>query len=162
KRFNKFIRFIRKFVATPTTCLHTTFQTWASVAPSPLRSEVPMFRFRIVLPLLIVGILTGGWLTGEEKDQPVKAKGTLPQNWKKLGLTDEQVQTVYRIQTKYRDQIGTFEAKIKELRKEEKGELDKVLTPAQKDRLREILLGESKDKDKAKVVDKDKPKDKDS
>lgn len=121
-----------------------------------------MFRSRIVLPLLVVGVLTGGWLIGDEKkDEPTKAKGTLPANWKKLGLTDEQVQMVYRIQTRFRDQIGAYEVKIKELKKEEKGELDKILTPAQKDRLRELVTGESKDKDKDKDKGKDKDKDKD-
>lgn len=103
--------------------------------------------------MLLVGILMGGMLIGQDKDPP-KAKGMLPANWKKLGLTDQQKETVYRTQTRYRDLIAPHEAKIKELRKEEKAELDKILTAAQKERLKEILLGEPKDPEKD--PDKDK------
>jgi hypothetical protein len=86
----------------------------------------------------------------------------LPKNWKKLGLSDEQIKDAYKILSKYGTQIDQLKQKAKDLEKEEKGELDKILTSAQKDRLREILLGDKppvKDKDKDK--DKEKPKDKD-
>ena len=51
---------------------------------------------RFWIPMLFVGIVTGGWLLGDDKDPPPKLKGTLPTNWKKLGLNDDQVQDVYR------------------------------------------------------------------
>ena len=119
-----------------------------------------MFRLRVVVAALLVVAVTVGGLIGQDKDKDTpKFKGTLPANWKKLGLTDDQVQMVYKIQSKYRTQIDQLAEQTRQLKKVEKGELEKVLTPAQKDRLREIVVGE-KDKDKAK--DGDKPKDKDS
>jgi hypothetical protein len=100
------------------------------------------------------------------KDAPPKdgptPKGTLPANWKKLGLTADQVKQVYKVQDTYHTKIDALKQQIDDLKKAEKGELEKVLTPAQKDRLREIILGEApkdgaapKDavKDKAPVKD---------
>jgi len=98
-----------------------------------------------------------GGLAGQEKkddtkktdpakkdDPPVKAKGMLPPNWKKLGLTDEQVQKVYRIQNKYNDEIALLEAKIAELKTTKDKELKALLTADQKKRLEDILLGKDK------------------
>jgi hypothetical protein len=111
-----------------------------------------MLRLRLVVAVLLVVAVTVGGLIGQDKStETPKFKGTLPANWKKLGLTDDQVQMVYKIQSKYRTQIDQLAEQIKQLRKEEKGELEKVLTPAQKDRLREIVIGE-KDKDRIKDV----------
>jgi len=97
--------------------------------------------------------LIGGSLIGQDTatktgDVPVKFKGTLPRDWKKLGLTEDQVQNVYKIQAKYVSQIDQLKAKIKELQKDEKADLEKILTPAQKDRLRELAVGETPAKDK--------------
>lgn len=106
--------------------------------------------FRVAVCLLFGAMLTmsGGLIGQEKKDDPkkddVKAKGTLPQNWKKIGLTDDQVQQVYKIQNKYNDEIAKLESKIAEL----KGTMDKerkaVLTADQKKKLEEILLGKDK------------------
>jgi hypothetical protein len=117
-----------------------------------------MLRLRFGIPLIIVGIITSGWLSGQDKDKeaPTRLKGKLPPNWKKLGLSDDQVQSVFKVQQKYGGQIDQLTSKIADLRKEEKGALDKILTPAQKDRLREILTGEKTTKDKEPVKDKDK------
>jgi len=98
---------------------------------------------------MLVGVLLASGLIGQEKDVPVKAKGMLPPNWKKLGLTDDQVQQVYRLQARYNAQIAELDAKIKELKKTEKAELEKVLTAAQKARLKEIVAGEDKKPDTA-------------
>lgn len=72
-----------------------------------------------------------------------KAKGQLPQNWKQLGLTDEQVQKVYKVQGKYNDDIDKLEAQIKELKAKMSKERSEVLTSEQKKRLDEILKGKS-------------------
>jgi|SRR5208282_399155 len=87
-------------------------------------------------------LLAGSWVAGAD-DTPAKAKGTLPQNWKKLGLTDDQVQKVYRIETDYREKIGVLEAKIKQLKDEQKMQMEGILTDAQKARLKEIRSGET-------------------
>jgi hypothetical protein len=85
--------------------------------------------------------LAGGWLFGDDakKDPPQKAKGTLPTNWSKLGLTDEQKQKVYSVRAEYRTKIEALQREIKDLQKKEMDECAKVLTEAQKARLREIL-----------------------
>jgi len=67
------------------------------------------------------------------------------------------VQQVYRAQSRYHAQIAELDAKIKELKKTEKAEMEKVLTAAQKARLKEIVAGEDKKPDTA--PDK-KPEDK--
>lgn len=108
-----------------------------------------MFRVAVCVLFGSMLVLSGG-LVGQEpkKEDPkkdnVKVKGTLPQNWKKIGLTDDQVQKIYRIQNKYNEEIEKLEAKIAEL----KGTMDKerkaVLTADQKKRLQEVLLGKDK------------------
>ena len=73
-----------------------------------------------------------------------------PPNWRLLGLTDEQTQKVYKLQTKYNEEIDTLEAKIKELKDKLKKEQLTVLTAEQKKRLEDIL------KEKAGTDKKDK------
>jgi Spy/CpxP family protein refolding chaperone len=80
----------------------------------------------------------------KEKEPTGKLKGFLPQNWGKIGLTDQQKQDVYKVQNKYRDEIDRLTAKIDELKKQQKIDMEKVLTDEQKKRLREILIGEEK------------------
>src|ERR1700753_2083131 len=93
-----------------------------------------------------IGLILGGWLQGQDKKEPPetkktgdvkvdepKAKGQLPAGWKKLGLTDEQVQSVYKTQSAYNGKIDGLKQKIADLKAEEKAELEKILTKAQKD-----------------------------
>jgi hypothetical protein len=123
-----------------------------------------MFRMRAGVPVVAALLLAGGWLMGEDpkktddpKDPVVIPKGTLPANWKKLGLSDTQVREVHRIRGTYAAKIDDLKKKIAELQAEEKVELEKVLTEAQKARLKELKLGEAP----AKPTDpKDKPPDK--
>jgi peptidoglycan hydrolase CwlO-like protein len=77
----------------------------------------------------------------DDKKEPA-AKGTLPANWKKLGLTDDQVKKVYKAQSDYRNKIAVLEEQIKELKSKEKSEMEALLTDAQKARLREIKTGD--------------------
>lgn len=82
----------------------------------------------------------------KKEDPPAKLKGVLPPNWKKLGLTDAQVQDIYKVQNKYNEEISKLEAKIKELKAAREKEEKAILTPDQKKRLDEILTGKDKDK----------------
>lgn len=79
----------------------------------------------------------------EKKDEP-KAKGFLPQNWGKLGLTENQKQDIYKIQGKYNADIEKLEAQIRDLKSARDKEMKAVLTPEQKKRLEDILLGKDK------------------
>ncbi len=114
-----------------------------------------------VLALVLVG---GGFTHGDDKkpdDKDPKAKGTLPPLWKKLGLNDEQTQRIYKIETNYKTKIDALKQQIEDLKAEEKTELDKVLTDAQKTHLKELKLGEKDDpKDKPPAKDDAKPSDK--
>lgn len=70
--------------------------------------------------------------TKDKKDDPKpKLKGTLPAGFRKLGLTDEQKQSVYKIQADYRDRIAALQAMIDKLRKEQKEKIEGVLSPTQ-------------------------------
>ena len=84
----------------------------------------------------------------EKKDEPkpkdgkestAKSKGQLPTYWKQLGLTDKQVQEVYKAQAKFNEEIDTHEAKIKELKEKMAKERMTILTKEQKDRLEAII-----------------------
>ena len=75
-------------------------------------------------------------------DSP-KAKGYLPQNWSKIGLTDEQRQKVYQIQGKYNDEIDKLETRIRELKDRMAKERLEVLSPDQKKRLEDIIRGKA-------------------
>jgi Spy/CpxP family protein refolding chaperone len=88
---------------------------------------------------LLVALVASGMLFGQDEKPGTKAKGSLPQYWSKLGLTDEQKAKVYSIQSDYNAKINALDAQIKQLRKQERDEMGKVLTDAQKARLKEIL-----------------------
>jgi hypothetical protein len=108
-----------------------------------------MIRLRGLLVLLLVTFALGDVSLGQNaKDEPVKFKGVLPQNWGKLGLSDEQKQKVYKVQTDYDQKVGALEKQLKDLKAQEKSEMDKILTDAQKARLKEILLGKVPAEDK--------------
>jgi hypothetical protein len=99
-------------------------------------------------------VLSGGSIGQENKSKeepkkdepPMKAKGVLPPNWKKVGLTDPQVQEIYKVQNKYDAEIDKLQAKIEELKANRTKDMRAVLTADQKKRLDEILSGEKKDK----------------
>ena len=80
----------------------------------------------------------------KKDDPPAKLKGVLPANWKKLGLSDSQVQEVYKVQGKYNEEIAKLESKIKELKAAKEKDEKAILTPEQKKRLDDILTGKDK------------------
>jgi hypothetical protein len=98
-----------------------------------------MRRIRAGVGLVVGIMLVTAFASGQEPKTEARAKGQLPPNWGKLGLSDDQKQQVYKIQTKYRGEIDALDAKIKDLRKQQTAALDKVLTEPQKTRLREIV-----------------------
>jgi hypothetical protein len=83
----------------------------------------------------------------KKKDEPApKVKGQLPPNWRKLGLSDVQVQEIYKIQNKYDAEIDKLQAKIDELKANRTKDTKAVLTADQKKLLDAILTGKNKDK----------------
>jgi Spy/CpxP family protein refolding chaperone len=90
-------------------------------------------------------MLLGGLVVADDKTPDTKApaashgRGSLPQHWGRLGLSDDQKQKVRTIREGYRGKIDELEQQMKELRKKERAEMEAVLTDAQKQRLREIM-----------------------
>ena len=119
-------------------------------------------RLAMSVSVLALAVLSGGFLVGDDKkpdDKEPKAKGTLPQYWKKIGLSDEQLQKVYKVESSYRTKIDALKQQMDDLKHEEKMEMDKILTDAQKVRLKELKLGEKEEpKDKPPVKEDDKDK----
>ncbi|VTR94970.1 Uncharacterized protein OS=Planctomyces maris DSM 8797 GN=PM8797T_26255 PE=4 SV=1 [Gemmata massiliana] len=119
-----------------------------------------MLRSGLLAGLFAALVVFSGGLVGQEtkkdekkaekkedkKDDATKYKGTLPTNWRKVGLTDAQVQDVYKVQAKYKDEITKLKAKIAELEANMLKEERAVLTPEQKKRLEELQIGKDKDK----------------
>jgi septal ring factor EnvC (AmiA/AmiB activator) len=88
----------------------------------------------------------------DTKTDPKKERGFLPTYWKMLGLSEDQIQKVYKVQNKYGDEIDELEGKIKGLKDKMAKERGDLLTAEQKKRLEEII--------KEKSGTGDKPKDK--
>jgi hypothetical protein len=98
--------------------------------------------------MLAIGVfaLSGGLVGQEAKkdDPPGKVKGTLPKGWTKIGLSEDQIQNVYKINLKYDTEITKLETKIAELKATREKERKALLTAEQKKRLEEVLLGKDK------------------
>jgi peptidoglycan hydrolase CwlO-like protein len=115
-----------------------------------------MFRACVLALFTALLVLSGGTLGQDAKwkeeskkivkkdESPTRVKGVLPPNWKKLGLSDSQVQDIYRVQNKHNEEIDKLEARIKELKATRDKEMRAVLTPDQKKRLDEILTSKGK------------------
>ena len=69
----------------------------------------------------------------------------MPANYNKLGFSDDQRQSIYKIQNDYSDKIDDLEKKIEAMKTERNEKYLKVLTKAQRDRLIEIRKGSDKD-----------------
>jgi hypothetical protein len=98
----------------------------------------------------------------KDPEPPPRVKGMLPKHFKSLGLSDDQRQAIYTLLARYAGRIEALAEQIRKLRAEEAMEIDKVLTDAQKARLRELKLGDvgkPKDKDVEKKPDAEKKPD---
>jgi hypothetical protein len=104
---------------------------------------------RLVIALfLLAGIVlaTNSGLQSQDKKDPPKVKGTLPDNWGKLDLSADQKASIYKIQAKYKEDIAKMQAAIKEKQAEQLREMVKILTDDQKKKLQDLATGGSKDK----------------
>ena len=130
-----------------------------------------MSRLWRVAPLLIISVFGTGFLMGDDKKEPIVVSVRLPAHYSRLGLTPKQRSEIYKIRGKVAAEIQELYQKISDLRDQEKKDCEKVLTAAQRTRLRELLGGPSDTKvaddedapakaDKKKSVEaKDKKKD---
>jgi Spy/CpxP family protein refolding chaperone len=105
-----------------------------------------MLAVSFVLVALTIPLANGNPADDKSDKAPdARMRDQLPQNWNKLGLSDKQKQEVYKVQNEYRTKIDALKKQIEDLTATEKKEMEKVLTPAQKERLREILTGKVPD-----------------
>ena len=108
---------------------------------------------------LAVGLLAGGFLMGDDKkpDEPAtKLKGKLPAHFRKLGLSDQQMQQIFKIEAGYADKVEALQKQLADLKKAEHHDIDNVLTDEQKAHLKELLTADVGNKEKPVEV-KDKP-----
>ena len=96
-----------------------------------------MLKLRLPLVSLVLLILAFGLVADDTKPEPAP-KGQLRPNWKKLGLSDDQVKKIYTVQTEFRGKIDALEEQIAKLKTEQFKKEVEILTPAQKDRLKEL------------------------
>jgi hypothetical protein len=116
---------------------------------------------RLVLGSVLVSVLlASGLLFGQQPS--TKSKGKLPKFYSKLGLSEEQKKKVFSIQAMYKGKIDTLKAEISKLEAEEKKELVRVLTDAQKQEYNKIVASQvlSEDPEEKKSKDEKKPADK--
>ncbi len=73
------------------------------------------------------------------QDPAARLRGILPTYWKQLGLSDDQIQQVYKIQATYNEEIEKLEEQIKALKEKMSKERSAVLTKEQKERLEKII-----------------------
>lgn len=111
-----------------------------------------MVYVRLVVTLLALTLLGAASFQEKDKDKkpedktPAKLKGYLPPLYKKLGLRDDQTQKIYKIRGDFKTKTEELKRQIEKLKSDEKEALEKVLTPEQLKRLKELRLGEKSDK----------------
>lgn len=105
-------------------------------------------------------LLTADGVHSQPKDKDTsKAKGQIPTGWGKLNLTAAQKQSIYAVQTDYKERIKKLEDEIVKLKAEEYKKMVGVLTADQKKMLTDGLAPDTPDaKDKPKEDPKAKDK----
>jgi septal ring factor EnvC (AmiA/AmiB activator) len=98
-----------------------------------------MARGSAAFGVLTACLIVAGFSAAQDNQPARPVRGNLPAYYKRLGLTDEQRQQVLATRAKFQGRIDDLTQQIRKLRREERREMEKVLTPAQKARLREII-----------------------
>lgn len=91
----------------------------------------------LALGLSLVG--TSLLLAQGEPKPRTEPRGPLPVNYGKHGLSEDQKSKMYVVFDEYEVKIDELATQIKNLQKERNGKLNAMLTPAQKERLKEVL-----------------------
>ncbi len=101
-----------------------------------------MARVSIFATILAFLLLSGTFQTPthQVEAQQKKFRKRLPNYWGSLGLSLEQKKKIYQLQEDYFNKIASLEKQIADLKKEERVKSFEVLTSAQKENLRKILL----------------------
>jgi hypothetical protein len=108
-------------------------------------------RVRVVLVgVLVAGLFGSSWIFGDDQPKGARSRGSLPANWGKLGLSDDQKQQIYTIEGEYRAKIDTLNKQLSDLKAKRLSDLRKVLTDAQRARLKEIVASRAGDDEEKK------------
>lgn len=83
-----------------------------------------------------------------KKKKRRKARGRLPNYYRAAGVTDEQREKIYSIQSSYREKIEPLEKQIAQLRAKMTTEIEAVLTPEQKKKVEELREAAAKKRKK--------------
>lgn len=75
---------------------------------------------------------------GDETQPPSQKPLPLPRYYRKLGLEKEQAQKVQKVQAEYHPRIDALKRQLQSLQKEQSDKLEKLLTDAQRARLKEL------------------------
>jgi hypothetical protein len=95
-------------------------------------------RFPRELAASALALLLCGALVGDDPTPAPSQAPDLPPLFRKLGLSNEQVEAAAKVRAKYDAKVKELEEKIKAARAEEKAELVKILTADQRARLKEL------------------------
>lgn len=100
---------------------------------------------------------SSGVISQEKKEvkDPPKAKGYIPTGWGKLSLDAAQKQSIYTIQSEYKEKTSKLEAEIRKLEAEKYKKMVGVLKPEQKKILTDGLAPDTDPKPKPKESEKD-------
>ena len=111
--------------------------------------------------LVALAVVSVPQLFSQEKAKPAdpakaEAKGParrLPNNFGKLGLSDEQKEKVYAVQAKYAEEIAKLQKQLADARAKVKVESEALLTAEQKAKLAEMVAATAKKVEEARKQD---------
>ena len=72
------------------------------------------------------------------KKKRKKARGRLPNYYKKSGVTKKQTEQIYSIQVSYREKIESLEEQLADLKAKRSAEIEAILTPEQKKKVEQF------------------------
>jgi hypothetical protein len=103
-----------------------------------LRRTLPFFFLGLALL-----VFAGHSFKGVSAQEPKKFSPRLPNGWRQLGLSKEQVDTIYKIQGNYHDKMQALKMQLEKMEKDQVAEMANVLSPMQRDNLRKLLQDKS-------------------
>ena len=118
-----------------------------------LTGTMAIFACCTLIGLAQDGPKPAGTKAAEKSDQE---KGRLPANYGKLGLTEAQKNSIYEVQKKYKSQLDDLEKQLDALKSKRDGEVEAVLSDAQRKILKD-LVDAAKEAKKPKKAPAPKP-----